>query len=83
MNIIGTVVIGFIVGLFARVLFPGRNPIGCILTILLGICGAVVGKLIGNALGVYTETDQAGFFMSLVGAMIILYIHNIITRPQP
>lgn len=81
MSIIGTIIIGFIVGLFARVLIPGRNPLGCILTILLGICGAVVGKLLGNALGVYTETEQAGFFMSLVGAMVILYVHNIITRP--
>lgn len=83
MSIIGTIVIGFFVGLFARLLIPGRNPLGCILTILLGICGAVVGKYIGVALGVYTETDQSGFFMSLIGAMFILYAHNLITRPAP
>jgi uncharacterized membrane protein YeaQ/YmgE (transglycosylase-associated protein family) len=80
MNIIGTIVIGFFAGLFARMLMPGRNSLGCILTILLGICGAVVGKLMGVALGFYTDSEQAGFFMSLIGAMVILYLHNVIMR---
>lgn len=80
MGIISTIILGFFVGLFARLLIPGRNPLGCILTILLGICGAVVGKLMGDALGIYTQGEQAGFFMSLIGAMVILYAHNIITK---
>lgn len=78
MSIIGTIIIGFIVGLFARMLVPGRNPLGCILTILLGIGGAIVGKWIGQGIGVYNEHDPAGFFMSLLGAIVILYIHNLI-----
>lgn len=80
MSIIGTIIIGFVVGLLARWIMPGTTPLGCILTILLGIGGAVVGKFVGQSLGMYKEGDPAGFFMSLVGALIILYIHNMLSR---
>ncbi len=76
MGIISTIVIGFIVGLFARALMPGRDPLGLILTTLLGIGGAVVGKFIGDTMGVYRQDQSAGFFMSLVGAMILLFLYN-------
>lgn len=80
MAIIGTIIIGFIVGLIARWIMPGTTPLGCLLTVLLGIGGAVVGKFVGQALGMYKEGDPAGFFMSLVGALIIMYIHNLLSR---
>lgn len=80
MSILGTIIIGFIVGLIARWLMPSTTPLGCILTVLLGIGGAVVGKFVGQALGMYKGDDPAGFFMSLVGALIILYIHNLLSR---
>lgn len=82
MGIISTIVIGFIVGLFARALMPGRDPLGLILTTLLGIGGAVIGKFIGDAIGLYRQEQAAGFFMSLVGAMILLFLYNRFGRKE-
>ena len=76
MSIIGSIIIGFIVGLFARFLMPGRDPLGFIWTTLLGIGGAVVGKFIGQGIGLYREGESAGFFMSLIGAIVILFLYN-------
>lgn len=78
MSILGTIFIGFFVGLFARALIPGRDVTGFIMTTLLGIAGALVGKFIGQGLGWYTEGQPAGFFMSLIGAMILLLIYHLI-----
>lgn len=87
MSIILTIFIGFIVGLIARALMPGEDPAGFILTTLLGIGGAIIGKFIGQGIGLYPEKDPAGFFMSLLGAMIILFIYNHFFRkkstPEP
>lgn len=76
MSIIGTIVMGFLVGLFARALMPGRDITGFIMTTLLGIGGAIVGRLVGEVMGLYTQGEQAGFFMSLIGAMILLFVYN-------
>jgi uncharacterized membrane protein YeaQ/YmgE (transglycosylase-associated protein family) len=76
MSIILTIIIGFFVGLFARALMPGNDIAGFIMTTILGIGGALTGKMIGQALGLYAEGQRAGFFMSLVGAMILLFIYN-------
>lgn len=67
------IVIGFLVGLVARFLFPGRDPAGLIVTTLLGIAGAMVGSFAGQAMGLYAEGQPAGFLMSVVGAMILLF----------
>lgn len=80
MSLIITIIIGFIVGLIARALMPGKTPAGCILTTLLGVGGAVVGQYLGIALGLYREGEPAGFFMSIVGALILLVIYNFITK---
>lgn len=80
MSILWTIAIGFVVGLFARALMPGRDPLGLILTTLLGIGGALLGQFLGQGLGFYREGEQAGFFMSLLGALIILFIYNHLTR---
>lgn len=75
---------GFIVGLIARALMPGKDILGFIMTTLLGIGGAVVGKFIGQGLGWYREGQPAGFFMSLLGAIILLAIYNYFRkRNQP
>jgi uncharacterized membrane protein YeaQ/YmgE (transglycosylase-associated protein family) len=80
MGLLWTILIGFIVGLFARALMPGRDVMGLIMTTLLGIGGALVGRFIGQALGLYTEEQQAGFFMSLFGAMILLFLYNMFRK---
>lgn len=80
MGLISTILIGFIVGLFARAIVPGKDALGFILTTLLGIGGALLGKYLGVAIGLYNEENTAGFFMSLVGAIIILLIYDYFTK---
>lgn len=82
MGIILTIIIGFIVGLLARAIMPGKDSAGFIITTLLGIGGAVVGKYVGQAMGLYREGEPAGFIMSLIGALIILFIYNLVVRKK-
>lgn len=74
MGILGTIIIGFIVGLIARFLKPGRDEMGLIMTTLLGIVGAIVGGYIGEAMGIYRVGEPVGFIGSVVGAVIVLFI---------
>ena len=83
MGIIGTIIIGFFVGLFARAIVPGKSIQGFIMTTLLGIAGALVGKFIGDGLGIYPEGQSVGFFMSLVGAMVILFFYQLFVNRHP
>jgi uncharacterized membrane protein YeaQ/YmgE (transglycosylase-associated protein family) len=78
MSIIITIIIGFVVGLVAKFLMPGRDPGGFIVTILLGIVGAFVATYIGHALGWYREGEAAGFIGSVIGAMIVLFIYRVV-----
>jgi uncharacterized membrane protein YeaQ/YmgE (transglycosylase-associated protein family) len=78
MSIIITLIIGFLVGLIAKFLMPGRDPGGFIVTILLGIVGAFVATYIGHALGWYREGEAAGFIGSVIGAMIVLFIYRVV-----
>ena len=71
-------IIGLIVGVVAKFLMPGRDPGGFIITILLGIAGSFVGTWIGRALGFYQEGATAGFIMSVIGAMILLFVYHLI-----
>jgi uncharacterized membrane protein YeaQ/YmgE (transglycosylase-associated protein family) len=77
-GIIGWIVFGLIVGAIAKLLMPGRDPGGIIVTMLLGIAGAVAGGYLGRALGWYGPQDSAGFLMSLVGAIILLWIYRLV-----
>ena len=73
------IVIGGLAGLIAKAIMPGRDPGGCIVTILLGIAGAVVAGFIGRTLGWYGEGDQgASFIAAIVGAIIILFIYRLV-----
>ena len=77
-GILGWIVFGLIVGLIAKLLMPGRDPGGFIITMLLGIAGAVIGGLIGRTLGWYGPNESAGFLMSLVGAVVLLALYRIL-----
>jgi len=80
MGIIATIVIGFIVGLLAKFLTPGRDPGGFIITILIGIAGSLLATYGGQALGLYTAGEPAGFIGSLIGAIILLLIYRMLRR---
>ncbi|MFZ4408308.1 MAG: GlsB/YeaQ/YmgE family stress response membrane protein [Paracraurococcus sp.] len=80
MGIIGTIVIGFLAGLVARFLHPGRDAAGFIVTTLLGIVGAMVASYLGQAVGWYRAGEGAGFLGAVVGAVIVLAIWAFVTR---
>jgi uncharacterized membrane protein YeaQ/YmgE (transglycosylase-associated protein family) len=73
---LGWIVFGLIVGALAKFVMPGRDPGGMIVTILLGIVGAILGGWIGRALGLYGPEDAAGFFMALIGSVILLFAYR-------
>ena len=73
---IGWIIFGLIVGIVGKFLMPGRDPGGCIVTILLGIAGALLGGFVGRALGFYQEGEPAGFIMAVIGAIILLAIYR-------
>jgi uncharacterized membrane protein YeaQ/YmgE (transglycosylase-associated protein family) len=70
------ILFGLVVGVIAKLLMPGRDPGGFIITILLGIAGAVLGGYVGRLLGFYGPNEGAGFFMALLGAVILLAIYR-------
>ena len=78
MHLLWMIVVGLIVGALAKLIMPGRDPGGIIVTILLGIAGSVVAGLIGRAVGWYSEGQPAGFIASIIGAIIILAIYRLI-----
>jgi uncharacterized membrane protein YeaQ/YmgE (transglycosylase-associated protein family) len=82
MYILWTIVIGLIAGALAKLVMPGRDPGGIIVTILLGIAGAVVAKFLGQALGIYQEGQAAGLIGSIVGAIAILFVYRMVKGRQ-
>ncbi len=78
MGILGWILFGLIVGALAKLVMPGRDPGGIIVTILLGIAGAVLGGFTGRAMGWYGEGEAAGFLMSFAGAVVLLVIYRMI-----
>ena len=80
MSLIWTLLIGLVVGAIAKFLMPGRDPGGFIVTILIGIAGALVAGFFGRSLGWYTEGQPAGFVGSVVGAILLLLVYRLITK---
>lgn len=76
MSIIGWILFGLVVGVIGKLLMPGRDPGGFVITILLGIAGALLGGFIGQALGLYQLDEPAGFIMAVIGAIILLVIYR-------
>lgn len=77
-GIIGWIVIGLVAGAIAKFLIPGRDPGGCILTILLGVAGALLAGFIGQQIGWYKEGEGAGFIAAIVGAILLLFVYRMI-----
>lgn len=80
MGFLAMIVLGLIVGAIAKFVMPGDDPGGIIVTILLGIVGALVGGFLGRAMGLYHAGEPAGLVMSVVGAMVLLFGYRMITR---
>jgi uncharacterized membrane protein YeaQ/YmgE (transglycosylase-associated protein family) len=78
LSILGWIVFGLIIGAIAKLLMPGRDPGGFIVTILIGIAGALLGGFLGRALGFYGPEDVAGYVMSLIGAIILLLLYRLV-----
>ena len=78
MSILGTIVVGFIVGLLARALKPGNDKLGLIMTTLLGIAGAFVARYAGAAMGLYQPNEPAGWIASVIGAVVLLLIVSMV-----
>ncbi len=78
MHIIVTIIIGLLVGIVAKLLMPGRDPGGFIITALLGIVGAIVATDLGRAIGLYGPDQSAGFIGAVVGAIILLAIYRLL-----
>lgn len=80
MGILSWILFGLVVGVIAKLLMPGRDPGGFIITILLGIAGALIGGFIGRALGFYGENQGAGWIMSILGAIVLLALYRMMMR---
>lgn len=78
LGILGWIVFGAIVGALAKLLLPGRDPGGIIVTILIGIAGSLLGGFLGRAMGWYREGEGAGYIVSILGAIVLLLIYRMV-----
>jgi len=82
MGIISMIIVGFIVGLLARAVMPGDQKMGFILTVLLGIAGAIVAGYLGGAMGLYQPGEGVGWIGSIIGAVIVLFVYGLIAKKR-
>jgi uncharacterized membrane protein YeaQ/YmgE (transglycosylase-associated protein family) len=80
MGILSWILFGLVVGIIAKLLMPGRDPGGFIVTILLGVAGALLGGFIGQVLGFYEANEGAGWLMSILGAVLLLALYRMMVR---
>lgn len=80
MSIVWTILLGFVAGVVAKFLYPGKENMGFIMTTLLGIVGSVVAGYLGQALGLYQAGQGAGFIGSVVGAFLLLFLYGLVRR---
>lgn len=78
MGVLGWIVFGLLVGMVAKLVTPGRDPGGLIVTVLLGIVGALLGGFLGRTLGWYREGDPVGFIMAVVGSVVLLLLYRML-----
>ena len=82
MSIIIMIIVGFVVGLIARAIMPGNQSMGIIMTTILGIIGAVVAGLLGEAMGWYEPGEPVGWIGSVIGAIIVLFVVGMVTKKR-
>jgi uncharacterized membrane protein YeaQ/YmgE (transglycosylase-associated protein family) len=80
MGILSWILFGLVVGVLAKLLTPGRDPGGFIVTILLGIAGALLGGFLGRAMGFYGPSQSAGWLMSIAGSVLLLLLYRVMAR---
>ena len=80
MHWVWVILIGLVIGALAKLIMPGKDPGGFIVTILLGIAGSFVATWLGRAIGWYREGQSAGFIMSVLGAVLLLAIYHVVRR---
>jgi uncharacterized membrane protein YeaQ/YmgE (transglycosylase-associated protein family) len=78
MGVLGWILFGLIVGAIAKLLMPGRDPGGIIVTMLIGIVGALLGGFVGRAMGFYGPNEAAGWLMSILGAVLLLFLYRMV-----
>jgi len=77
MSILGWILFGLVVGILARFLMPGRDPGGFVVTIVLGVVGALFGGFLGRSVGWYQEGEPVGFLMAILGAIVLLAVYRV------
>ena len=77
---LGWILIGLLAGALAKLIMPGKDPGGCIVTIILGIAGALLAGFVGNAVGWYSQGQAGGFIAATLGAIVILWIYRMLMR---
>lgn len=82
MGFIWMLIIGLVVGAIAKFLTPGRDPGGCVITMLIGIAGALAAGFLGRGLGWYVEGEPVGFIASVVGAILLLLLYRFVTKDK-
>jgi len=82
MHLLWTILIGLVAGAIAKLIMPGKDPGGFIITILLGIGGALIATYLGHLIGLYQAGQSAGFIGAIVGSILILFIYRLIKRKQ-
>lgn len=79
MSIIWTILIGFVVGIIAKFLMPGRDPAGFFITAIIGIVGSIIATYLGRFMGLYQVGESAGFIAAVIGAIILLFLYRLVT----
>lgn len=82
MGLFSAIVVGLIVGVIAKLLMPGKDPGGFIVTVLLGLAGSFVGGYLGSILGIYESGQPAGWIASVLGAMLLLFLYRMFLKQK-
>lgn len=82
-SLLWTAIIGLIIGAFAKLIMPGKDPGGWIITMLLGLAGSFVAGYLGRMIGWYKDGQSAGFIMSVLGAILLLYLYRLLIVKRP